>query len=142
MQQQSNLDRIAHLLKQLRKLPHYEGTARILSIPNILITGQTEEQIEIQIRKELENPAQNCRSFVGKTLKELHVSILRTEEEIKPVSIMQTMSLPQGGTEYCSGLLEQLERQNQDVELMDQAASRPLYNKSFKMQPEAAAGDA
>jgi hypothetical protein len=97
-----------------------DGTATILGISNILLTGQTEKEIETQIRNELENPGHSCRNFVGKTLTKLSVSILRTEEKLERVSMRTSIGLPQGQTGHCSGLLEQLERKNQNVELVDQ----------------------
>lgn len=115
-----------------------DGTAKILGIPNILLTGKTEKQIELQIRNKYKNPTQTCRNFAGKTITKLQVNILRTEEELEPVSMRRSMGLPFGETGHCTPL-EHLEPQNKELELMEQALLRNVYNKAFKYVPGLAA---
>lgn len=101
----------------------------ILNLPDVQLIGKTEEQIELQIRNKLRNPPKYCGTFIGKSLIELRISILRTDQELKRVSTRRATSLPQGKEGLCTGLLEQLERKHHDVELLNQAALSGLFNE-------------
>jgi len=122
-----------------------EGPApiTIFYIPDIQVLGKTERQIEVQIENKLENHTGNCKTLVGKKLIDLHISILRTEPEIKPVRKGRAQSLPVGERECSSkgsldnGSLEELEEKLRKVELLKAVASARLYNKSFKFVPPA-----